>query len=120
MRRRARGDRDALVKSLESRASKAGQDRVGIVAGYYAQYFSTEPSYADLRRLEMAYKALKKTVADLNERFLDLLIRHMRCPALLRALEFPIALPDHAPVLVVAVPDFGAVNPAAVAADDLP
>ena len=43
----------------------------------------------------------------------------MRRRAFFIALEFPVALPYHAPILIRAVPDLGAVNAAAIPADDL-
>jgi len=65
-------DRDGIVAMLKKMSeAKPGEDRdrSKIVAGYYAEYFSEEPSYADLRALEMAFKKLQKQVNALNEKY---------------------------------------------------
>ena len=62
-------DRDRLIALLKQQAKTAAADRVKIVAGYYAEYFSSEPSYADLRSLEMAFRKLQRQINELNERY---------------------------------------------------
>lgn len=65
-------DRDQLVKTLKAKAKPSkGQDmdRSAIVAGYYAEYFAAVPSYADLRALEMAFKALQREMTELGEQY---------------------------------------------------
>ncbi len=62
-------DRDKLVAMLKQQAKAGTADRAKIVAGYYAEYFSDEPSYADLRSLEMAFRKLQKQINELNENY---------------------------------------------------
>jgi hypothetical protein len=62
-------DREQLIASLKKSAKEAATDRAKIVSGYYAEYFSDEPSYADLRALEMAFRKLQKQVNELNEQY---------------------------------------------------
>ena len=65
-------DRDALVKKLKARAKVAKgekMNRTQIIAGYFAEYFSLSPSYADLRALEMAFKALQREMMELGEKY---------------------------------------------------
>ncbi len=52
---------------LKKQSKEASTLRAKIVAGYYAEYFSDDPSYADLRALEMSFKSLQKNVAALSE-----------------------------------------------------
>ena len=66
--------RDALIAQLKERRHKGvakGQamDRAHLVAGFFAEYFSDEPSYADLRALESGFKTLERKVRALNEQF---------------------------------------------------
>lgn len=53
---RAKLSADLKVRSLDKTAS----DRTRLVAGYYAEFFSPEPSYAALRGMEMEFKRLVK------------------------------------------------------------
>ena len=65
-------DRDALVKKLKAKAKPANGQKMGrteIVAGYFAEYFAQSPSYADLRALEMAFKALQRELNELGEKY---------------------------------------------------
>ena len=62
-------DRDSLVSMLKKEAKESKSSRAKIVAGYYAEFFSDDPSYADLRSLEMSFKGLQKEVTALNERY---------------------------------------------------
>jgi len=62
-------DRDKIIAMLKKRSKESAADRTKIVAGYYAEYFSDDPSYADLRALEMAFKSLQKKVAEMNEQY---------------------------------------------------
>ena len=65
-------DRDgiaAVLKKMSGTKHGEDRDRGKIVAGYYSEYFSDEPSYADLRALEMSFKKLQKKVAALNEKY---------------------------------------------------
>jgi len=62
-------DRDKMVSMLRKYGKSSSSDRAKIVAGYYAEFFSDEPSYAELRSLEMAFKGLQKSVAALSERY---------------------------------------------------
>ena len=55
-------DRERLIAMLKEQAKNASTDRARIVAGYYVEYFSDEPSYADLRSLEMKFRKLQKQV----------------------------------------------------------
>lgn len=66
--------RDALIAQLKVRRHKGvakGQamDRAHLIAGFFAEYFSDEPSYADLRALESGFKTLERKVRALNEQF---------------------------------------------------
>jgi len=65
-------DREKLVSALKKRSegvAAGSSNRAKIVAGYYAEYFADEPSYADLRALEMAYRKLQTQMNALNERY---------------------------------------------------
>jgi len=62
-------DREQLIAFLKKQMTEAETDRAKIVAGYYAEFFSDEPSYADLRSLEMAFRKLQKQVNELNEKY---------------------------------------------------
>ena len=62
-------DREKLVAMLKKRTKGGTSERAKIVAGYYAEYFSAEPSYADLRSLEMQFRKLQKQIHELNERY---------------------------------------------------
>lgn len=62
-------DRENLTAMLRKYAKGSGSERAKIIAGYYAEYFSDEPSYADLRALEMSFKGLQKSIAALSERY---------------------------------------------------
>ncbi len=62
-------DREQLIALMKKQAKEAATDRAKIVAGYYAEYFSDEPSYADLRSLEMAFRKLQKQVNEMDERY---------------------------------------------------
>lgn len=65
-------DRDGIVAALKKMSEPNpgdDRDRGKIVAGYYAEYFSDDPSYADLRALEMSFKKLQKRVSALNEKY---------------------------------------------------
>ena len=62
-------DRERLIAALKKEFREATSDRAKIVAGYYAEYFSDEPSYADLRSLEMAFRKLQKQVNEMNEKY---------------------------------------------------
>lgn len=61
---------DALRKKRDASAVKnAPMTRDRIVAGFFAEYFSESPSYADLRRLEVSFKALERKMTTLNEKY---------------------------------------------------
>ena len=62
-------DRDKLIAMLKKWTKDATSERAKIVAGYYAEYFSAEPSYADLRSLEMQFRKLQRQITELNERY---------------------------------------------------
>ena len=68
--------------------------------------------------LQQSVFAAEQFVESHQEPGLDVLLHQMGRPALFRALELPVALPDGAAVLAVGVPHLGAVEGAAVAADD--
>lgn len=66
--------RESLIVQLKVRCQKGlakgrTMDRAQLVAGFFAEYFSDEPSYADLRALESGFKALERKVRALNEQF---------------------------------------------------
>ena len=66
--------REALIVQLKARRQKGAvkggtMDRAQLVAGFFAEYFSDEPSYADLRSLESGFKALERKTRALNEQF---------------------------------------------------
>ena len=63
-------DRAKLAADLKARAQdKAASERTRLVAGYYAEFFSAEPSYAALRGMEMSFKRLAKAMNVLAEEF---------------------------------------------------
>ena len=63
-------DRAKLAADLKARSQdKAASDRTRLVAGYYAEFFSAEPSYAALRGMEMSFKRLVKAMNVLAEEF---------------------------------------------------
>ncbi len=63
-------DRAKLAADLKTRSQdKAASERTRIVAGYYAEFFSPDPSYAALRGMEMAFKRLVKSMNVLAEEF---------------------------------------------------
>ena len=63
-------DRAKLAADLKARSQdKAASDRTRIVAGYYAEFFSADPSYAALRGMEMSFKRLVKSMNVLAEEF---------------------------------------------------
>ena len=66
--------RENLISSLKARRTSGmvkGQsmNREQIVAGYFAEYFADEASYADLRALESGFKTLERKVRLLNEQY---------------------------------------------------
>lgn len=66
--------RDSLVSQLKARCEKglskgSRLTRERIVAGFFAEYFSDEPSYADLRALETSFKTLERQMNALNEKY---------------------------------------------------
>ena len=63
-------DRAKLVADLKARSQDtAASERTRLVAGYYAEFFSPDPSYAALRGMEMAFKRLVKSMNVLAEEF---------------------------------------------------
>lgn len=63
-------DRAKLAADLKARAQdKAASDRMKLVAGYYAEFFSSDPSYAALRGMEMSFKRYVKAMNVLAEEF---------------------------------------------------
>ena len=63
-------DRTKLIADLKARAQdKAASERTKLVAGYYAEFFSPDPSYAALRGMEMSFKRLVKAMNVLAEEF---------------------------------------------------
>lgn len=62
--------RDGLVGVLRKRAGDAAKPaRERAVAGFYAEYFAEEQSYADLRALEATFKDLEHEIAVLDEKY---------------------------------------------------
>lgn len=64
--------RDKLIAFLRARrpadAPKGAEwPRDQILAGFFAEYFTEDPSYANLRALEMAFKKLERRVAQMEE-----------------------------------------------------
>ena len=63
-------DRAKLAADLKSRAQdKTASERTRLVAGYYAEFFSADPSYAALRGMEMSFKRLVKSMNVLADEF---------------------------------------------------
>ena len=62
-------DRDKVIAMLRKQSKTAKSERERIVAGYYVEYFSDDPSYADLRALEMAFKGLQKKISEMSEQY---------------------------------------------------
>ena len=63
-------DRAKLAADLKARAQdKSASERTRLVSGYYAEFFSADPSYAALRGMEMSFKRLVKAMNVLAEEF---------------------------------------------------
>ena len=61
-------DRAKLAADLKAHAqNKSASERMRLVAGYYAEFFSADPSYAALRGMEMSFKRLVKSMNELAE-----------------------------------------------------
>ena len=59
-----------MAVDLKARSQDtAASERTRLVAGYYAEFFSPDPSYAALRGMEMAFKRLVKSMNVLAEEF---------------------------------------------------
>ena len=71
----------------------------------------------DAAVLQQSILAVQQLIERRQEPGLDILLHQMRGAALFLVAEFAVALPDHPAVLAVGVPDLGAVESAAVAAD---
>ena len=71
----------------------------------------------DAAVLQQSLLAIQQLVERRQEPGLDVLLQQMRSATLFLVAELSVALPDNAAVLAVGVPDLGAVESAAVAAD---
>ena len=71
----------------------------------------------DAAILQQSILALQQLIERCQETGLDVLLQQMRSAAFLLVAELPIALPNHAAVLAVGMPDLGAVAATAVTAD---
>jgi len=59
-------ERERMVQRLQDRT---GSDREEIVAGYYADFFSSNPNDAAKRTLSLRFAKLKREIIDLGERY---------------------------------------------------
>lgn len=65
-------DRDKLVAGLKQKSKTSGGAPLGraeLVAGLFAEYFSDEPAYGALRKLENGFRTLQKSINELNEEY---------------------------------------------------